>query len=283
MRKILSHRSFADRRVRCSLCCFFIAAMITAISFMLPASISGWAGHTFFVFLLCLLSLSGRDIWRYTLQATILGFMFTYCLLFAWRTFDRKLAIFSFYLTCLSTFHFLEFLFTAFTTLETLDHSSFLLDHSLMYWIAAVGSWVEFFVEYFLSPQLKISSISFVGLLMVITGEIFRKLAMVHAGGAFTHYVVRYKRPNHVLVTDGVYSVVRHPGYTGWFIWCIGTQVLLCNPICIVVYAISAWHFFKERIFDEERLLSQFFGEHYRTYQKAVPLGIPFVHGYCDP
>uniref|UniRef100_A0A0N5A8M0 Protein-S-isoprenylcysteine O-methyltransferase n=1 Tax=Syphacia muris TaxID=451379 RepID=A0A0N5A8M0_9BILA len=149
-----------------------------------------------------------------------------------------------------------------------------------MYWVAAVCSWVEFFLEYYFFPQFYSAIISVIGLMMIITGEVFRKLAMVHAGNGFTHRIIRYKRPKHELVTNGVYSLVRHPGYTGWFIWCIGTQVLLCNPICIVIYAASAWLFFRDRIYDEERLLLQFFGQQYRAYQQRVHLGMPFVRGY---
>ena len=30
---------------------------------------------------------------------------------------------------------------------------------------------------------------------------------------------------------------VRHPGYLGWFIWAVGTQVLLCNPLSMISFA----------------------------------------------
>lgn len=280
--KVFSLRTFADPRVRCSVICFMAAVVVAATSFFY-ISLTIW--HAALVFLILpsfLLPINGWKLWQYSLQSVILGLVFTYSLLIAYWIHDRKLSIFFSYMTCLSMFHYLEFFFTALTSLATLECSSFLLDHSLMYWVAAVGSWVEFFMEYFLFPQVKVIYVSFFGLFMVIIGEVFRKLAMVHAGSAFTHVVVRYRRVNHVLVTNGVYSLVRHPGYAGWFIWCIGTQVLLCNPICVVLYAITAWFFFKERIFYEERLLLQFFGDHYRVYQKNVPLGIPFIRGYSS-
>jgi protein-S-isoprenylcysteine O-methyltransferase Ste14 len=31
---------------------------------------------------------------------------------------------------------------------------------------------------------------------------------------------------------------VRHPGYMGWFIWSVATQLLLVNPVCTVVFAL---------------------------------------------
>lgn len=40
------------------------------------------------------------------------------------------------------------------------------------------------------------------------------------------------------MVTSGMYTYLRHPGYFGWFLWSVGTQVLLCNPICAVAFAV---------------------------------------------
>ena len=31
---------------------------------------------------------------------------------------------------------------------------------------------------------------------------------------------------------------IRHPGYLGFLVWCVGTQLLLVNPICCVVFAL---------------------------------------------
>jgi len=33
------------------------------------------------------------------------------------------------------------------------------------------------------------------------------------------------------------YRYVRHPGYLGWLIWAVGTQVLLTNPVCTLLFA----------------------------------------------
>lgn len=30
---------------------------------------------------------------------------------------------------------------------------------------------------------------------------------------------------------------MRHPGYMGWFIWSVATQLLLVNPVCTLVFA----------------------------------------------
>ncbi|CAI6005052.1 unnamed protein product [Closterium sp. NIES-65] len=41
---------------------------------------------------------------------------------------------------------------------------------------------------------------------------------------------------------------VRHPGYTGWFMWSIATQLLLVNPLCTLAFALVSWRFFAARI-----------------------------------
>lgn len=34
------------------------------------------------------------------------------------------------------------------------------------------------------------------------------------------------------------FRYIRHPGYLGWLVWSVGTQVLLINPICTVLFGI---------------------------------------------
>uniref|UniRef100_A0A914DDE0 Protein-S-isoprenylcysteine O-methyltransferase n=1 Tax=Acrobeloides nanus TaxID=290746 RepID=A0A914DDE0_9BILA len=122
-------------------------------------------------------------------------------------------------------FHFSEFFVTAISNNDSLRPDSFLLNHSKAYWTAAVASWIEFWIEAYLFPSLYSEFISYLGLAMCITGEIFRKLAMCHASTGFTHQIAVRRQKNHTLITWGVYGIVRHPGYLGWFLWSIGTQV----------------------------------------------------------
>jgi protein-S-isoprenylcysteine O-methyltransferase len=112
---------------------------------------------------------------------------------------------------------------TALYNADKLSVDSFLLNHSREYKIAAVVSWFEFVIEFYLFPAVKLQFVlSFVGLCLVIFGEIMRKLAMVTAKSNFTHLIQFTKRQQHILVTWGIYSWCRHPGYVGWFYWSIG-------------------------------------------------------------
>ena len=47
---------------------------------------------------------------------------------------------------------------------------------------------------------------------MVLFGEIVRKIGMITAKKAFTHLIQDTKRESHHLVTEGIYSICRHPG-----------------------------------------------------------------------
>ena len=127
------------------------------------------------------------------------------------------------YTTALSFFHFSEYLMTAMYNSDRLSLDSFLLNHSFEYKVAAVASWIEFGIESFFFPSFKSFGVfSFIGLIMVIIGEISRKLAMITAKSNFSHIVQSHKKDGHVLVTGGIYSISRHPAYMGWFIWSVG-------------------------------------------------------------
>ncbi|KAL3502306.1 hypothetical protein ACH5RR_036755 [Cinchona calisaya] len=149
---------------------------------------------------------------------------------------------------------------------------------SKSYILAMVCSLIEYIVEiYFFAGLKEYWWISNAGLAMVVIGEVIRKLAILTAGRAFTHLIKIYHEEHHKLVTHGVFHYVRHPGYCGFFIWAIGTQIMLCNPISTIAFAIVVWRFFALRIPYEEYFLRQFFGSQYEDYARQVPSGVPFV------
>ncbi|KAL2650613.1 hypothetical protein R1flu_018741 [Riccia fluitans] len=146
------------------------------------------------------------------------------------------------------------------------------------YLVALTFGLVEHTLESLYLPNCKTQSIvTNTGLGLVIVGELIRKLAILTAKQNFTHEITEDYSEDHHLVTHGIYRYVRHPSYLGFFLFAVGTQVLLCNPIATVGYIIVLWRFFRDRIEYEEYFLVEFFGEKYEEYQKKVPSGIPFV------
>ena len=59
----------------------------------------------------------------------------------------QSLVVFGYYLMCLSSFHLSEFVFTALFNSKEVTTDSFLLNHSMEYGLAALASWIEFFLE----------------------------------------------------------------------------------------------------------------------------------------
>jgi protein-S-isoprenylcysteine O-methyltransferase len=162
--------------------------------------------------------------------------------------------------------------------------AAFLLNHSVAYGAAAVCSWAEFWGESWLLPAGWVAGKSWqpavlAGAGLMVAGELCRKCAMFTARHNFSHLIATERRSNHVLVTHGIYAISRHPSYMGWFWWSVGTQLLLCNPICTLGYTAATFAFFRERIVDEERILLNFFGPAYDDYQRRVGTGVPFISG----
>jgi len=85
-------------------------------------------------------------------------------------------------------------------------------------------------------------------------------------------------RQHDQLVTTGLYSLVRHPQYTGLFIGLFGEGVVhwptlfsvVLLPVIVLAYVLLARS-------EEKRVIEQF-GDEYRTYQRKVPMFFPRIN-----
>ncbi|CAH1401701.1 unnamed protein product [Nezara viridula] len=240
-----------------------------------------YLSFAYFILLNVILRIFLKDfLYEVGVRALLLGSFFSIGILVAFLAPDSY-KVFGWYLSVLTFFHYSEFLAIAISNPETLSVKSYILNHSVDYQIAALASWIEFFVERYFYPDLKLTWwVSACGLLTCIAGEVLRKTAIIQARSGFTHIVQNKRKPDHKLVTTGVYAWTRHPSYVGWFYWAIATQIILVNPICILAYTLASWKFFNDRIIIEELTLLSFFGDDYIEYQKKVPTGLPFIKGY---
>lgn len=214
-------------------------------------------------------------IWR----SLLLGVLLTIGMSMVDQQLQQHLVPFGLYIMIVSFFHFSEYFVTSLTNPSTLDLDSFLLNNKSTYAFALIGSSLEYILSLLFLPECKkFNIISLFGLSIAIIGEIIRKTAMFTAGQNFTHIISTDKKPEHKLVTYGIYSYFRHPSYSGWFYWAVGTQILLLNPFSLVVFSILSWIFFSSRIEYEEQTLVKFFGRDYEEYRKNVGVYIPFVN-----
>ena len=182
------------------------------------------------------------------------------------------------YVVALSGFHAAEFLTTARYKWTDVSYDSWLLNHSAAYGYAAAAAMVEFWLEAYFSPGLKASTpLLALGLAVVLLGHGARVAAMVTCGEHFAHRIMIAKDPRHRLVTHGIYAHLRHPSYTGWFWWSVGTQVVLANPLCFVAYAVASWRFFADRVPFEEATLRAFYPAEYPAYVRRTRVLIPFL------
>ena len=138
----------------------------------------------------------------------------------------------------------------------------------------------EFLIESYLFGDMKTtptSPVMWFGLVMSLSGLAVRVLAELTAGKSFTHHIAYDRVEPHKLITHGVYSAIRHPGYFGMFVFSVGTQIFLRNPVSTVVFSAVLWKFFSDRIQDEEKALVSMFGRDYVVYREKTRTWIPFI------
>ncbi|RCH89102.1 hypothetical protein CU097_006436 [Rhizopus azygosporus] len=182
------------------------------------------------------------------------------------------------FLVALPIFHFLEYVATALFNAEKLSLDSYLINHGRQYHAAHTAALVEFIIEYYFFPNWKqFGYLSYFGLFLLVIGQGCRTIAMFSAKHNFSHHIVDHKENDHVLVTHGIYKIMRHPSYFGFFWWALGAQLLLGNPICFIGFIFVLQRFFSERITYEEYTLERFFGQEWRDYKSKTPTLMLFV------
>ena len=175
------------------------------------------------------------------------------------------------YMICVTMYHWSEFWMVAKFHPDELTSKSFLVDHSPAFTVMILLAWAEFWLEWYFSAYGSAFPVKAqwwaicLGAVMMYGGQTFRSLAMFTAGKSFTHQISVGARDS-PLVTHGVYTYLRHPSYFGWFWWCVGSQVLLSNPVCVFAYIYMGWRFFEDRIPYEEEQLSRQFPRAYAAY-----------------
>jgi protein-S-isoprenylcysteine O-methyltransferase Ste14 len=84
-------------------------------------------------------------------------------------------------------------------------------------------------------------------------------------------------REQHTLVTNGVYSRLRHPMYSAFWLWALAQALLLPNWIAGPAGLVGFGTLFFGRVWREERLMLETFGDEYRSYMARTDRVIPGI------
>ena len=136
--------------------------------------------------------------------------------------------------------------------------------------------WLPFLVAYFqpLPVDLHIN-VQYAGLALGVAAALFAAWAMWALGRSYGIRTDIFE--GHRLVTSGPYALIRHPMYLGIVLYHLGATLVLQSPLLLAVTALFIVPYTAMRIVYEERPLLQAFGDRYASYQRDVPVLLPFV------
>ncbi|MBC8043163.1 MAG: isoprenylcysteine carboxylmethyltransferase family protein [Rhizobacter sp.] len=148
-----------------------------------------------------------------------------------------------------------------------------------MHWIAVLdfskGLWL------FAKPSLVFLSgvdttwISALGLTLVATGGIIAASAVQTLGVFFDRLIIKEK---HHLVTNGLYSLVRHPVYLAYIFLYAGVCIAMQSLVALGVLILFGVPWFGAHIEIEEALLAKHFGGAFTAYQQRTKKLFPFIY-----
>lgn len=115
----------------------------------------------------------------------------------------------------------------------------------------------------------------YAGLLLMVTGLVFRFVAIRQLGAYFVPEVVI--QPGQRVYQGGLYRYLRHPSYTGTLITVVGYGLALTNWLSLLIMLTVFFKVYLVRMLVEEAALMDAFGEEYRNYMRRTKRIIPFV------
>ena len=114
-----------------------------------------------------------------------------------------------------------------------------------------------------------------IGVAISAVAGVFRIWPVYVLGDRFSGLVAI--QPEHRLVTDGLYAVIRHPSYLGLLVSVLGWALAFRSGVGVAI-AVLMLLVLLARIEAEERLLSETFGGEYDAYRARTWRLIPYVY-----
>lgn len=119
-------------------------------------------------------------------------------------------------------------------------------------------------------------AVSWAGVALVAAGLALRITAMASLGPRFSPLVAVQRE--HVLETRGLYAHIRHPGYLGALLACLGGALAFGSALALpLVVAMRLAH--AARIRREEAALERHFGDAWRDYARRSGALLPRLGG----
>jgi protein-S-isoprenylcysteine O-methyltransferase Ste14 len=140
------------------------------------------------------------------------------------------------------------------------------------------------FIAVFFAPPLEFLflpilphtlGLEITGLIFILLGLSVRVWTRLTIGGMYSGYL-RVK-VGHILVTEGPYRTIRHPGYAGFVLLALGLAIGYCSVIGLAAIPVLLLPGLAYRMRVEERLLTDRFGEEYRAYAHRTKKLIPGI------
>ena len=120
-----------------------------------------------------------------------------------------------------------------------------------------------------------------VAALVFVSGLIIRWQAQRTLGRQWSHTLETAR--GHALVTDGIYSRLRHPIYVALLLWTVAQPLLLQNVIAGWGGAVAVALIWIVRVPREERMLLERFGDQYRQHMARTGRAIPRFRRTNEP
>ncbi len=148
---------------------------------------------------------------------------------------------------------------------------SLILTALLFYWL-----WIPL---PFSPPKESSPAFMVIGLALFIAGTLFTLWARRTLGrmwGISTSREVKLL-PDHQLIDQGPYALVRHPMYFGWWMAMLGLNMIYWTWILVILFAFSLIVFYM-RARREEGVLAERFGEQWQAYVRRTRFLVPWIY-----
>jgi len=118
-------------------------------------------------------------------------------------------------------------------------------------------------------------TIRWIGVALFSLGGALRLWPVFVLGHRFSGLVAI--QPEHSLVTDGIYGVIRHPSYLGLLLTSLGWGLAFRSGVGLLL-TLATTIVVIGRISAEEKLLASHFGEEYEAYRRRTARLLPGIY-----